>query len=55
MFLAQHMQKGTLKILRLKGAKSAIVYKICTMLSAYLHCILHMCQVCGKEQLKLQL
>lgn len=40
---------------KIKRCKSAIVYKICSMLSAYLHCILHMCQVCGKEQLKLQL
>lgn len=39
---------------KIKRCKSAIGYKICTMLSAYLHCILYMCQVCGKEQLNFQ-
>lgn len=43
--------KSDPKDTEIKRCKSAIGYKICTMLSAYLHCILHMCQVCGKEQL----
>lgn len=53
-FLAEHMHKVTLEILRLKGAnlQSCTKYTLCYV---PIYIAYYTCQVCGKERLKLQL